>query len=189
MKKKCRSLSGNTTRTPLLRKTGSRCRCGRSRRSFRQAPAAVTVGDEKISVAQIRRITTVDSDPFVKLFVAELDRFFDLSPTALRIVTVLIKSIGKIRVGDGDQVYITENDQRHAERERSYSAFERDLLPRYRRADREGLHRAEHEHTSFSSTPRSSSTATGCGSSLRSGGKSGRRPKSVLRRRARRPSP
>lgn len=73
-----------------------------------EAPAAVTVGDEKISVAQIRRITTVDSDPFVKLFVAELDRFFDLSPTALRIVTVLIKSIGKIRVGDGDQVYITE---------------------------------------------------------------------------------
>lgn len=73
-----------------------------------EGPAAITVGDERISVAQIRRITTVDSDPFVKLFVAELDRFFDLSPTALRIVTVLIKSIGKIRMGDGDQVYITE---------------------------------------------------------------------------------
>ena len=57
-----------------------------------EAPAAVAVGDEKISVAQIRRITTVDSDPFVKLFVAELDRFFDLSPTALRIVTVLIRA-------------------------------------------------------------------------------------------------
>lgn len=73
-----------------------------------EGPAAITVGDERISVAQIRRITTVDSDPFVKVFVAELDRFFDLSPTALRIVTVLIKSIGKIRMGDGDQVYITE---------------------------------------------------------------------------------
>ena len=61
-----------------------------------------------IAIAQIRRITTVDSDPFVKLFVAELDRFFDLSPSALRIVTVLIQSIGKLRVGDGDQVFINE---------------------------------------------------------------------------------
>ena len=62
-----------------------------------EGPAAVTVGDERIAIAQIRRITTVDSDPFVKLFVAELDRFFDLSPSALRIVTVLIQSIGKLR--------------------------------------------------------------------------------------------
>ena len=38
-----------------------------------EGPAAVTVGDERITIAQIRRITTVDSDPFVKLFVAELD--------------------------------------------------------------------------------------------------------------------
>lgn len=73
-----------------------------------EGPAAVTVGDEKIAIAQIRRITTVDSDPFVKLFVAELDRFFDLSPSALRIVTVLIQGIGKLRVGDGDQVFINE---------------------------------------------------------------------------------
>lgn len=71
-------------------------------------PAAVTVGDEKIAIAQIRRITTVDSEPFVKIFTAELNRFFDLSPTALRIATVLIQDIGKIRLGDGDQVYITE---------------------------------------------------------------------------------
>lgn len=71
-------------------------------------PAAVTVGDEQIAVAQIRRITTVDSDPFVKLFTSELNRFFDLTPTALRIVTVLIQDIGKIRLGEGDQVYLTE---------------------------------------------------------------------------------
>lgn len=71
-------------------------------------PAAVTVGQEQIAIAQIRRITTVDGEPFVKLFTAELNRFFDLSPTALRIVTVLIQDIGKIRLGDGDQVYITE---------------------------------------------------------------------------------
>jgi hypothetical protein len=71
-------------------------------------PAAVVVGNEQIAVAQIRKITTVDSDPFVKLFTAELNRFFDLTPTALRIVTVLIQDIGKIRLGQGDQVYLTE---------------------------------------------------------------------------------
>lgn len=73
-----------------------------------QGPAAVTVGEEKISVAEIRSIKTVDSEPFVKLFVEELDRFYGLTPTALRIVTILIRDIGKIRVGDGDQVYISE---------------------------------------------------------------------------------
>jgi hypothetical protein len=72
------------------------------------APAAITVGEERVAIAQIRRITTVDSDPFVKLFTAELNRFFDLTPGALRIVTILIKDIGNIRLGDGDQVYITE---------------------------------------------------------------------------------
>lgn len=71
-------------------------------------PASITVGEEQIAVGQIRRIKTVDSDPFVKLFTAELDRFFDLTPTALRIVTVLIQDIGKIRLGQGDQVYLTE---------------------------------------------------------------------------------
>jgi hypothetical protein len=44
----------------------------------------------------------------VKLFTAELNRFFDLTPTALRVVTVLIQDIGKIRLGQGDQVYLTE---------------------------------------------------------------------------------
>lgn len=71
-------------------------------------PASISVGEEQIAVAQIRRIKTVDSDPFVKLFVAELDRFFELTPSALRVVTVLIQSIGNIRIGDGDQVYINE---------------------------------------------------------------------------------
>ena len=32
-----------------------------------EGPAAVTVGDERIAIAQIRRITTVDSDPFEAL--------------------------------------------------------------------------------------------------------------------------
>lgn len=75
-----------------------------------QGPAALTVGEEKLSVAEIRRIKTVDSEPFVKLFVAELDRFYDLTPTALRIVTILIRDIGKIRIGDGDQVFLTEKN-------------------------------------------------------------------------------
>lgn len=71
-------------------------------------PAAITVGEERISVAEIRSIKTVDSEPFVKLFVDELDRFYNLTPTALRVITILIRDIGKIRLGDGDQVYISE---------------------------------------------------------------------------------
>ena len=75
-----------------------------------EGPASVNVGDEKIAVAQIRKITTVDSDKFVKLFTDQLDRFFDLNPTTLRIVTVLLQNIGQMRLGDGDQVYITEKN-------------------------------------------------------------------------------
>ena len=80
----------------------------KSERIETHGPAAVTVAGEQISIAEIRSIRTVDSDPFVKLFTAELDRFFDLNPTTLRIVTVLIQNIGKLRIGEGDQVYITE---------------------------------------------------------------------------------
>lgn len=73
-----------------------------------QAPTALVSGNERISVGEIRRITTVDSEPFVKVFTEELDRFFDLTPTALRITTILIQTLGKIRIGDGDQVYLSE---------------------------------------------------------------------------------
>ncbi|WP_108503577.1 hypothetical protein [Paracoccus indicus] len=73
-----------------------------------QAPTALISGDERIAVAEIRRITTVDSEPFVKVFTAELDRFFNLTPTALRITTILIQTLGKIRIGEGDQVYLSE---------------------------------------------------------------------------------
>lgn len=73
-------------------------------------PASVNVGDEKIAVAQIRKITTVDSEHFVKLFTDQLDRFFDLTPTTLRIVTVLLQNIGQMRLGDGDLVYLTEKN-------------------------------------------------------------------------------
>lgn len=73
-----------------------------------QAPTALVSGDERISVGEIRRITTVDSEPFVKVFTEELDRFFDLTPTALRITTILLQTLGKIRIGEGDQVYLSE---------------------------------------------------------------------------------
>ena len=112
-----------------------------------EGPAAVTVGDERIAIAQIRRITTVDSDPFVKLFVAELDRFFDLSPSALRIVTVLIQSIGKLRVGDGDQVFINERAISDTLMQHGLPAPSSDLLPCHRGAYRQRLHRTEREHT------------------------------------------
>ena len=46
----------------------------------------------------------------MKLFTDQLDRFFDLTPTTLRIVTVLLQNIGQMRLGDGDLVYLTEKN-------------------------------------------------------------------------------
>ena len=97
-----------------------------------RAATAITVGDEKLAVGEIRRITTVDSDPFVKLFTAELDRFFDLTPTALRITTILIQTLGRIRIGDGDQVYLTERSisdamQEHGVKPPTTSTFYRSM--------------------------------------------------------------
>ncbi len=71
-------------------------------------PVTLNVGEEQLEAAEIRRVKTVDTEPFVKVFVAELDRFYNLTPTALRIVTCLIHDIGKIRIGDGDKVMIRE---------------------------------------------------------------------------------
>ena len=141
-----------------------------------EGPAAVTVGDERIAIAQIRRITTVDSDPFVKLFVAELDRFFDLSPSALRIVTVLIQSIGKLRVGDGDQVFINERAisdtlMQHglpAPSSATYYRVIEELIAKGFIAPSENTHL-------FFSTPPSSSMATGSVSSRKSGERRSRR--------------
>lgn len=86
-------------RVPVRRKT---------ERIETRGPASIVSGDERISLAEIRSIKTVDSDPFVKVFVNELDRFFGLTPTAMRITTVMLQDIGKIRMGDGDLVYLNE---------------------------------------------------------------------------------
>jgi hypothetical protein len=72
-------------------------------------PVTLNVGGEHLEAAEIRRVKTVDTEPFVKVFVGELDRFYNLTPTALRIVTCLIIDIGKIRIGDGDKVMIREH--------------------------------------------------------------------------------
>lgn len=71
-------------------------------------PVTLSVGEERLEAAEIRRVKAVDTEPFVKVFVSELDRFYKLTPTALRIVTCLIHDIGKIRIGDGDKVMIRE---------------------------------------------------------------------------------
>ena len=119
-----------------------------------EGPAAVTVGDERIAIAQIRRITTVDSDPFVKLFVAELDRFFDLSPSALRIVTVLIKasencaSAMAIRYSSTSVRSLTRSCSTACPRQaaRPITVSSRSLSPR--------LHRTERKHTPVLLQPR-----------------------------------
>lgn len=71
-----------------------------------RGPASVVVDGQQIAVAQIRQIKTVDSDRFVKLFVGELRSFFDLKPTALKILTVLINELSQARYMNGDTVML-----------------------------------------------------------------------------------
>lgn len=69
--------------------------------------AITTSEGQRVGTAKLVVSTVVDSEPFVKVFVGELHRFFDLSPTALRIITVLLKDLGNRTVGP-DRLYITE---------------------------------------------------------------------------------
>ena len=61
---------------------------------------------ETVSVAQVRKVELVDSDKFVKLYVANLDAFFDLKPGTIRIMTALISEIADARNAHGDTVYL-----------------------------------------------------------------------------------
>ena len=40
---------------------------------------------ETVNIAQVWKVELVDSDKFVKLYVANLDAFFDLKPGTIRI--------------------------------------------------------------------------------------------------------
>lgn len=55
-------------------------------------------------VAEIVSVHQVDNAQFVKVFTSNLKQFFNLRPTAFRMVQVLLYQLGKMR--DRDQVYL-----------------------------------------------------------------------------------
>lgn len=71
-------------------------------------PASVMVDGQQIDVAQVVRVRNVDSDKFVKVFVNHLTAFYDLTPTSMRLLTVLIQVISDSRYINADQIVLTE---------------------------------------------------------------------------------
>lgn len=71
-------------------------------------PLAITEtgSGQAISVAQVRRVELVDSDKFVKLYVANLDAFFDLKPGTIRVMTAVLSEVADARNAHGDTIYL-----------------------------------------------------------------------------------
>ncbi|MCB1470006.1 MAG: hypothetical protein KDK08_23310 [Rhizobiaceae bacterium] len=67
---------------------------------------------EVMHAAEIRKRIEVDSDRFVKLFVAHLDAFFDLKPGTIRLMTALIDELSQARYAHGDSIYLNYNKVR-----------------------------------------------------------------------------
>lgn len=67
---------------------------------------------EATSVAEIRRVKHVDSERFVKLFVGQLNAFFDLRPGSVKLMTAIIDELSQSRYVNGDQIYLNYNQVR-----------------------------------------------------------------------------
>lgn len=82
----------------------------RSKRETLQTmgPASVVVDGQQIDVAQVVRVRQVDSDRFVKVFVNHLAGFYDLTPTSMRLLTVLLQVVSDARYINADQIVLTE---------------------------------------------------------------------------------
>lgn len=74
-------------------------------------PLAITDTEsgESVSVAQVRKVELVDSDKFVKLYIANLDAFFDLKPGTIRIMTAVLSEVADARNAHGDTIYLNYN--------------------------------------------------------------------------------
>lgn len=68
--------------------------------------AIVSQDGEILNTAEIRRKTVVDSERFVKLFVAHLDAFFELKPGTIKLMTALIDELSNARYMNGDTIYL-----------------------------------------------------------------------------------
>lgn len=71
-------------------------------------PAAVVADGQTIDVAQVVRVRHVDSERFVKVFVDKLSLFFDLTPSGIRFLTVLIHVVSESRHMNLDKIPLNE---------------------------------------------------------------------------------
>lgn len=91
----------------------------RSKRETLQTmgPASVVVEGQQIDVAQVVRVKKVDTDRFVKVFVNHLAGFYDLTPTSMRLLTVLLQVVSDSRYINADQIVLTEGIARETMKE------------------------------------------------------------------------
>ena len=64
-----------------------------------------TTGGEIVAGAEIRKVSLVDSDKFVKVFTDRLRMFFDLTPRSLRLLEVVMAELSRIPPG-ADQIFL-----------------------------------------------------------------------------------
>ena len=134
-------------------------------------PASVVVDGQQIDVAQVVRVRQVDTDRFVKVFVNHLAGFYDLTPTSMRLLTVLLQVVSDARYINADQIVLTEAIARETMKEHGQKPLS---SASYYRAINEliasGFIAPTETPRCSSSTPPCCSTATGCASSQNCGG-------------------
>jgi hypothetical protein len=70
-------------------------------------PLSVSDGQGgEVKTAEIREVITVDNEQFIKLFVSNLNVFFDLKPTTMKLVTAVISELSDKKYINGDQIYL-----------------------------------------------------------------------------------
>lgn len=71
-------------------------------------PMAVTDSHtgETVGVAEIRKVAEVDSDRFVKVFVGQLNAFYDLKPGSMKVLTMVLHEVAKPQNMNSDRIYL-----------------------------------------------------------------------------------
>lgn len=73
-----------------------------------QGPATLRIGEEDFEAAQIVSVREVDTEIFVKFFVGQIRTFFDLSPSAIKMLLILLKIVGQVQYKNSDRIVLTE---------------------------------------------------------------------------------
>ena len=72
-------------------------------------PLTVSDGTDTINVAQIKQRKLIDSERFVKVYVAHLNSFFDLKPGTIRVLTVVLECMTEQQFIGSGRFYLNYN--------------------------------------------------------------------------------